>query len=344
MDAFQLLEETGVVPPANDATIEGVVEVVLRAALEEGRPLPASFPSLKRRRRLVVGAMAVATTAVAVAVVAIVVPADHSPGSKTARPSTIHPGHVAPALLTATTVRLISLQSQAATADSGTATETETNMVGSSLQGSPATINVTFSGQNVNYLITSNGNGAEGVENRVVDGQLYLYIKGSDLQMHWYHDTTANAAGALSFPDPRSLLEAVSPSAGLENLGQESVGGVELTHLRATTPGPIGKLGLPDVGGTVTSFDVWVDRDSVVRKLTVSSSAGTGITCSALQRPTSAPPVTTNLNAETPSGTKVGASCTTTTLSSTIDVQFAHLGVPETITAPSDAIDQQGLG
>ena len=176
----------------------------------------------------------------------------------------------------------------------------------------------------------------------MVGGQLYLYIKEPDLQMHWYHDTTPNAAASLSFPDPRTLLQAVTPSAGLENLGRESVDGVELSHLRATTPGSIGKLGIPDITGTVTSFDVWVDSNNVVRKMAVSSSSGVGISCSAVPGSSSSPPVTINVN--TPSGTKVGASCSTTTLDSTIEVQFADLGSPQAITAPSDAIDQQGVG
>jgi hypothetical protein len=254
-------------------------------------------------------------------------------------------------------VRLISSQSAAAMADSGTAVETTTNTTGSTTQGAPTTIDVTFSGQDVNYLFASNGNGAAGVENRVVDGQLYLYIEGPDLQMHWYHDTAPDAAASLTFPDPRTLLQAVSPSAGLQDVGQESVGGVELTHLRATNPGPIGQLGIPDISPTVTSFDIWVDSADVVRQMDVSSSpSGVSFVCAVSGRAHNSsgesssvtiPP--TDRVSTLPDGKKVppGVACATARslhLGSTFDVRFADLGDPESVVAPSGAVDQPGLG
>jgi len=267
-------------------------------------------------------------------------------------------GRHAPSVLTARMVRLISSQSAAAMADSGTAVETTTNSIGSATQGPPATIDVTFSGQNVNYLVVGNGKRGGWGENRVVDGQFYLYIKGPDLQMHWYHDTSPNAAATMSFPDPRTLLQAVSPSAGLEDLGQEMVGGMELTHLRATTPGSIGRLRIPDVGSTVTSFDVWVDSANVVRQMAVSSSAG-GAAFVCVAAPSASGPssgssptvtipptdrITTLPNGKPiPLGTVCG-SLKTLDAGTTLDVRFADLGDPETVAAPSGAVDQEGLG
>ena len=360
MDAIQLLEEMGEVPPADDATIDAAIEVVLAAAFQEKDPSLLVSPTKERchRRRAALGGAVLAATAAAVLALVVLLPFAGSTGSPPGGRTGIRPGHHAPSVLTAQMVRLISSQSSAALADSGTAVETMTNTVGSAIQGEPATIDITFSGQNVNYLIVGNGNGAAGVENRVVDGQLYLYIKGPDLQMHWYHDTSPNAAATMSYPDPRTLLQGVSPSANLENLGQELVGGVELTHLRAMTPGPIGKLGIPDVSSTVTSFDVWVDSANIVRQMAVSSSAGgTGFVCAAAPgaassssglSPTVTIPPTDRLftlpdGKHVPPGTVCGPLRTMQT-GSTLDVQFANLGDPETVATPSGAVDQQGLG
>jgi len=356
MDAIQLLEGLGDVPPAADATIEAVVDLILTAAFQERDPTTTVSPTMprpiRRRRRVAFATTALAATTAVLAVLALVL-SNGGTGRPTVRSSVSGSRHHAPSAMTARMIRLISSQSVSMT-DSGTAVETETSSAGSPVQEPPSTTDVTFSGQNVNYLVTSNGNGAEGVEDRVVDGEVYLYVKGPDLQMRWYHDTAANAATSLSFPDPRTLLRAVSPSAGLENLGHESVGGVELTHLRASTPGSIGELGIPDVSDTVTSFEVWVDSDNVVRQMTISSSEGIGVTCPigphspGISRTSLGPPNTINLNAETPNGTRVstrgGVVCSTTTQGSTLEVQFANLGAPETVPAPTNAVNQEGLG
>jgi hypothetical protein len=359
MDAIRLLQEMGDVPQADEAVIDAAIELVLAAAVQERTPTPLEVPITKprRRRRRVLGAAGRATAAAAVlAVVILVPPGGHRP--PTVRLGGPRPDDHAPKALTAGMVRLISSQSAAAMADSGTAVETTTNITGSTAQGSPTTIDVTFSGQNVNYLFADNGNGAAGVENRVVNGQLYLYIKGPDLQMHWYHDTSPAAAASLTFPDPRTLLQAVSPAAGLEDVGQESVAGVELTHLRATNPGPIGTLGIPGISSTVTAFDLWVDSADVVRQMDVSSSpSGISFVCTASHggdnsssggtTTVSIPPA--DRVSILPDGKPVppGVTCATAGslhLGSTFDVQFANLGDPESVVAPSGAIDQQGLG
>jgi hypothetical protein len=353
MDALELLEQAGEVPPADEATIEAAVELVLTAAHEQRRgpapPRPPTVRSHRRRRRTALGGVAV-TAAVAALVVATVVLVDGShPGSPVFPASGPHPRPAGPVALTAEKVRVISSQSAAAT-DSGTAVETEKDTVDGSATGSPGVLDVTFSGQNVNYLTITDGNGAEGVQDRMVDGQLYVYVKGPDLQMHWYHEIEAGAAPSLPFPDPRTLLQGVSPSAGLVSLGQQSVDGTELTHLRATTPSSIGQLGIPGVVGTVTSFDVWVDSDGVARRMTLTSSDGTA--CATI--PDTVPPGTTTESPSTTTvssgagdGTRVGVGNTCVgaqTVGSTLGVQFANLGAPESVTAPSGAIGEEGSG
>jgi hypothetical protein len=209
----------------------------------------------------------------------------------------------------------------------------------------PTTTDVTFSGQNVNYTVVSNGSGAKGVQERVVDGQVYVFVEGPDLQMHWYHETQPGAEAGTSFVDPRTLLQAVSPSAGLENLGQEWVAGVELTHLRATTPGAIGQMGIPDVSGTVKSFDVWIDGDNVVHQMTVSAASG-NILCSR-SAPRVSPQADESVGGVTtlPGGNPVpaGVTCAYATATTT-EISFSNLGAPETVTVPPGAVDQQAEG
>jgi hypothetical protein len=357
MDEYRSLRQAGTITDPPPEVFARAQQILLDyIALDT---TPVVLRATGRRRLMVVSGFV--ATAAAVAAVAVLLPGGGGLTSQKVR----HAGGVSrpPVHLSAQTVALISSRSAAAVADSGTAVETTTNSVNGSAQGTPETIDVTFSGENVNYLIASNGNGAEGVENRVVNGQFYLYVKGQDLQMHWYHDTSSNAAASESFPDPRTLLQAVSPSTGLENLGQQSVDGTELTHLRATTPGSIGRLGIPDLTDTVTSFDVWVDTDNVVRRMIVSSSpssaGGTGAVFMCEAAPSasgpssgSSPPVkivpserisTLPNGKPVPAGTVCGTT-QTMQMSSTLEIQFANLGAPESVTVPPGAVDQQGLG
>jgi hypothetical protein len=348
IDEMELVGRLGEVDTGSAEAIDRA-EVILRAAMAAAYELEPEGIDRERRmrwpkRRALAG---VAAAAVVVAGVAggLSIARSGSSGSPTTQPQASRP--VAPsqpvaAVLTASRVRLIASTSTAAVAESGTAVETTTTTNSGVVQGTPTTIDVTFSGQNVNYTVANNSNGAQGVQDRVVDGQLYLYFEGPDLQMHWYHDTTPNAAAGLGVPNPRTLLEAVTPSAGLENLGQQSVGGVELTHLRATTPSALGQLGLPDITGTVMSFDIWIDTKNVVRQLAVASSTGTALNCrQGTQVPANEQVITT-----LPDGKPVptGYVCGYVTSGSTLKVSFANLGAPETVAAPNGAIDQRGKG
>lgn len=355
MDEYQRLRQAGTVPePPSDVLVRA--EQILR---EYMAAQDMSEVRHSRRRVLMVSGI----VATAAAVVALGVFLSVGTGPQTPTIGRVNKTSGSPMHLKAQTVALISSQSSAAVADSGTAVETTSNLVSGTAPSAPQTIDVTFSGSNVNYLIASNGDGAEGVQNRVVDGQFYLYIKGPDLKMHWYHDTAANAVASESFPDPRTLLEAVSPSAQLENLGTESVDGMQLTHLRATDPSAINNMHIADVGSTVTEFDAWVDSDNVVRQMEITSSAGSApgnILCESARvaaGPTSndprAVPIPPAERVSTlpggkavPSGTVCGyvPSNQASQLSTTLHIQFDDLGSPESVTAPSGAINQEGLG
>jgi hypothetical protein len=309
MDAFQLLEETGNVPPADDATIDAAVDLVHTAALDEA-DAAAIVPSIaERRHRRRVGFGGVAATAAAAALVlAVTVPAGHrNPSSRSAGSSTT-PGHSAPALLSAATVRLIASRSAEALADSGTAvdTQTETDPSPDGTQvpfGTPYVENVTFSGSNVNYTFTSSTHGEAGVQDTLVNGQEYDYLRQENGQMGW-ETCPASSSNSLNLPpDPRTVVQAISPSAGLENLGEEWIDGMDLTHLRATTPGLITQPEIVNDLPPVVSLDVWVDSNDVVRQMIWSNGGN-------------APSHTVFIT----------------------ELQFANLGTPETITAPSGPI------
>lgn len=351
MDAFQLLEDAGRVTPADEVTIESAVDLVLTAAFHETGAADDTgsmhHHRVLRHRRLFAGGAVLVTAAAAAVVVAALLP-----GAGSTRPPTRQSalGSKTATLLTAARIRRISSSSSETLAHSGTAEVTTTSTFGSSVQPTNTTA-VTFSGQDVNYTISTGPAPTDTAINRIVGGQLYLYVIGPDLQKHWYHDTAPNAAASLAFPDPRTLVQELTPKAGVEVVGQESVNGVELTHLRATNLSGLDSAGLGGyVNGNVSSFDVWVDSDNVVEKIAITSST-TGYTVS---------PSPPGNGALCPSGSIVfkksdgttqtepaekalGCSVPTMIASST-EIEFANLGAPETITIPAGAIDQQGLG
>jgi len=355
MDAFQLLEDAGSVTPADESTIEAAVDLVLAAAFEEtsaadGAGFTHRRGVLGRSRLLAGGALLGTAAAAAVLVVALL------PGGGVTRLSTGQSAlgtKTTPAvLLSAAMIGRISSSSNEALARSGTAevTSTSTSTVGPLVQPADTTA-ITFSGQDVNYTIGTGPAPSDTAINRIVDGQLYLYIIGPDLQKHWYHDTAPNAAASLAVPDPRTLVEELTPEAGFEVVGQESVNGVELTHLRATNLNGLGNAGLAGyVNGKVISFEVWVDNDNVVERIAIASST-TGWAISVGPSPKSANCPSGSIVLKKSDGSTqtepaekaLGCSAPTTFTTST-QIEFANLGTPETITSPAGAIDQQGLG
>jgi hypothetical protein len=78
-----------------------------------------------------------------------------------------------------------------------------------------------------------------------------------------------NAGIERSTPDPRTLVEALTPDADFEIVGEEDVDGVRTTHLRARNPGTVAASAIageqmPET--TVAALDVWVDGDDVARR------------------------------------------------------------------------------
>lgn len=315
--------------------------------------VPTARPPKWRRWGLAVTASAVA---VAVALTAWLASASVRPGG------TPTPALRAPArrvLLSAQEVSDITAKSASAMADSGTAEASEVMTRNGAVQ-SDISAAVTFEGPNLDEkMAVSSPAGAVGganaftVDDRVVDGQFYIYTPGPDDVTRWYHDAGQDNDNSLTFPDPRTLYPDISAAADFEVVGTTTLDGVTVTHLHAQDPQAINGAAVAGfTTGKVTAFDMWVDQNNVVRRLSLSSSdtaracqltvgvgGGTTLTTQPGKK-------LTNVESLKPgqaiSGTATQCGPQTTGESVTLD--FAHLGAPESVVAPAGAIDFVGQG
>ena len=151
---------------------------------------------------------------------------------------------------------------------------------------------------------------AEKPVNRYVDGEQYYYLEGRDGTYLWYRDTSSDSRPQFTL-DPSTLLDELRPAGGFEEIGTERVDGVETTRFQATAPRrtPLPDLDIGIVGDTITSLEVWVDHDGLVRRLDVAT--------------TDVDPATGDAAVDT----------------SSVSIRFSDLGAPITIEAPPDAED-----
>jgi len=186
-----------------------------------------------------------------------------------------------PVLLTAATVRQVATASRSALARSGRATVSYTSTQ-DGMPGDSSTDVITFSGKNWNDVSSQTFPGAGGrpghtqtAINRIVNGELYLYIAARTRRLQWYHDTNPSGHPSVNIPDPRTVLRALEPSARFEVAGYQVIGGVRVRELRATDlshlPGQDRLVGVFAAGGHVTSLEVWVDGHGVVHRLSLTS-------------------------------------------------------------------------
>jgi hypothetical protein len=232
-------------------------EVKARAVMTERRVRPG---------RLGVAAAGVAAAGIAGALVASQV------GGTAARP---------PAVLTAAMLKQVAAASQAAMTSGQARIATATG-------GSTVVQQVTFDGANWNdvlnpgapvrvhrtaHLFSWTGESID----RVVDGQAYHYPAfafkpAPHIAAEWMHIIAPGAGASLNIPDPRTLLNVLSPSAGFVTDGYAIVNGVRAEHLRATTPAGVPLRPLNPLIGTepdhprVSALDLWVDPSDVVLK------------------------------------------------------------------------------
>lgn len=234
------------------------------AAIQPRTDLLAGLRRRQARRSLTLraGIAAAAATAAAVAVMVAT-----GGGGAAPAPSTV---------LTAAMVQRVASASRLALAQSGRAKITYRQTDNGALQVS-GTDSIAFAGKNWNDASSQTFPAAGGqpaktqfAVNRIVDGQLYLYIKGRAGRLRWYHDTSPSGHPGMKIPDPRTLFGVLAPSGRFEVTGHRVIGGVRLTVLRATNPASLPVLRwLPGVtpGAHLTYLTVWVDGHNVVHQL-----------------------------------------------------------------------------
>lgn len=227
-------------------------------------------------------------------------------------------GGGATAVLTAAVINHMASASQAAM------TSGEAHIAWTSGSSPNAVQDVTFDGSNWNDVlnpgaptkITDGPNGSitrtgESI-NRVVDGHAYHFPAfvftpgGPQFESRWALIGGADAARQLNFPDPRSLLSVLSQSAGFVSDGSGPVGGVQVRHLHATTPGAVPASPLDPIiasepdNARLSALDLWVDSAGVVLKarLTLTGSSSSSVTVTVTfskigqPQPITVPPIT----------------------------------------------------
>jgi len=184
---------------------------------------------------------------------------------------------------------------------------------------------VTFSGPNVDMATTWTqtpiSNPGEPTipaqssifDNRVVDGTSYRTLNGQ-----WSVYSPTDASSSISFPDPRTFVADITPSADLVSVGTETVNGVNLTHYQAKNPSVLGNVGIAGLGSPRnTGFNAWVDSQHVVQRMTLDFT-GTPKTCFTVTSPSTLP-----------------TQCTSAAITGHADISFSDIGAPETISAPT---------
>jgi hypothetical protein len=370
VDEMELLGRVRDVDPLPEEVAEKA-ETVLRAAIVVSRntePLRIEVRHHERwsRRRTLTG------VAAAVVIAASAGGALLAAGSGPRRPA---PGTRVAIVLTAAEVHHIAASSVLAAASSGTAEVTET----SSMNGTPQTndeIAVTFDGSNIDEKITVNPEPPGSAktfttDDRLVDGQFYIYTPGPGDVLEWLHDTNStNDTASMQFPDPRTLYGAINPSANFEVTGTSTSDGTTLTHLVALDPVAIDMSALGNlVQGALTSFQMTVNQNDVVQQMTFASSSTEHGCTFAIASGKSLANVKAELQKEGvklkeiagPGGKKLAvvstpgnrwadqaagitSTCGPQMATSQVNVAFSNLGVPESVTAPQGAVDFAGKG
>jgi hypothetical protein len=346
----------------------------LRHELAAVEPRTDLVDDLRRRhaRRTVatrISLVAVPTVAAAAAVAMVV-----SGGGNVVAPAA-KPAQAKPVVLTAAMVKRVASESRLALAHSGRATITY-RMTDNGVLNGTGTDRITFDGKNWNdsFSETAPASGGQpahtqGAINRVVNGQLYLYIAGPDNKVRWYHDTNPAGHPSVQFSDPRKLFGLLSPTAGFRVIGHDVVRGARLTELRATTPPRTRLLStLPDVdpGAQVKSLVIWVDRHQVVHQMSITTKhassseplylkkikrgSGYGLEVVVPSRKflpeanAMAKRLGKHYHVTVGIDPKVASKITHHSVVTTISIAFSGFGQPQVISVPAHAVPQFGRG
>jgi hypothetical protein len=150
----------------------------------------------------------------------------------------------------------------------------------------------------------------EKVINRHVDGKYYLYGPDGPGRFGWFRLVDIESHPHGLGLNPSTLLDELQPAGGFEEVGREDVDGIPTTRLRAKDPEetPVPDLRDSVPGDTVTSLEVWIDGDGLVRRLDIA---------------------TTQTGPGDPDDTL-------SLVSYTMSIRFFDLGAPITIEAPTE--------
>jgi hypothetical protein len=260
--------------------IDGGAAPVTLAEIEQraaSRPAPAprhlASARLGPRMSGRPGRLAAMTAAAAAVIAAAAVTATNLTGSAA------HPTAGDRYILTAAMVRHLANESRIALASAGRAEVSYRDTQAGAVQDYGSD-DITFSGKNWNDAFSQTVPASAGQPaatqfaiNRIVNGQAYYYIKGETGKLEWYHDTNPSDHPQVSVPDPRTALAVLEPSARFEVVGYQTIGGIRLEELRATDLTRLPSLGnMPDIqpGERITSLEVWVDRQGIVHRMSIS--------------------------------------------------------------------------
>ena len=190
----------------------------------------------------------------------------------------------------------------------------------------------TFAGDDVGVeIVLASTSGAPSAgERRIVDGERYWRV-GADPAAPWFRRTGDGTVPLSELgDDPRSLLAGLAPAAGFEHVSDDTLDGVAVTRLRATTPENVdaGELSLGEAttsGGTVTDLEVWVDGDDVVRRIDLGLTQTVDVTMTEVPGTSGDDAAGTGPPEPESVAIEVAAS-----------VRFTDIGVPNTIEAPEN--------
>jgi hypothetical protein len=310
--------------------------------------LRARTHSIRRRTWPLRGAL-VAVAAVAAAS-AILASSLHSGSARSHRASSSQA-----IVLTGARLDAIVLRSSSASS-TGTAQVTQATSQNGMPQSSQS-VAVTFDGPNIDERITVEPEPPGSAkpftaDDRLVDGQFYIDTPGPSGVTEWLHDTNSvNDVTSMQFPDPRTLYGTLGSAGRFVVVGATTANGTTLTHLKALDPGALDTAQLGSLAdGSLTSFDIWIDPDDVVQRMAFSSAVTAHVchvdfTSSKLKQLAER----TRLGHLSSPALQAAAkrefeSCGPQTTMSSVTVNFANLGEPESVTAPPGAVDFAGKG
>jgi hypothetical protein len=200
----------------------------------------AAAPAIRRasRRRVAFAGAGVGLAAAGCAAGLVIVSASPgAPASAGAGAPQARPSHGA-TFVTAAMIKHVASASRSALANSGQERISYLSVKNGAMTSS-GTDTVTYSGSDWNYAIHTTVPAFPDSIARVVNGRYYIKLDAAASGQPWLHELGESTSP--HFPESATLLRLLSPAAKFLDAGTDVIGGVRLTHLRATQVS-----GLPD--------------------------------------------------------------------------------------------------